>query len=134
MCAVRLYATLPTVSSGGEHMNKRNAVTFLLEAALQEKTDYKVRVEWGGRNMKKGYIIERLPDAEIFIRLDPNYFDEEIEIIEVWKKLSSWVETYEFNPFTSIGARVFLPPSLEEDMNERYRQTSLREYFHEEET
>lgn len=115
-------------------MNKRNAVTFLLEAALQEKTDYKVRVEWGGRNMKKGYIIERLPDAEIFIRLDPNYFDEEIEIIEVWKKLSSWVETYEFNPFTSIGARVFLPPSLEEDMNERYRQTSLREYFHEEET
>ena len=103
-------------------MNKRNAVTFLLEAALQEKTDYKVRVEWGGRNMKKGYIIERLPDAEIFIRLDPNYFDEEVEIIEVWQKLSLWIDTGMPNPLSS------------RDDQTEYRQTTLREYFHEEET
>ena len=102
-------------------MNKRNAVTFLLEAALQEKTNIKIRVEWGGRNMKKGYVIERLPDAEIFIRLDPDYFDEEIEIVEVWQKLSMWINTGMPNPL-----------SLRDDQTE-YRQTTLREYFHEEE-
>ena len=103
-------------------MNKRNAVTFLLEAALQEKTNIKIRVEWGGRNMKKGYIIERLPGAEIFIRLDPDYFDEEIEIVEVWQKLSLWIDTGMPNPL-----------SLRDDQTE-YRQTTLRQYFHEEET
>jgi len=103
-------------------MNKRNAVTFLLEAALQEKTDIKISVEWGGRNMKKGYVIERLPDAEIFIRLDPDYFDEEIEIVEVWERLSVWIDTGMPNPI-----------SLRKDQTE-YRQTTLREYFHEEET
>ena len=106
-------------------MRKRNAVTFLLEAALQEKTDIKIVVEWGGRNMKRGYIIERLPDAEIFVKLDPDYFDEEIEIVEVWERLSVWVDTYEITTFT--------PPSLEEDMSGRYRQTSLTEYLDEEE-
>ena len=65
-------------------MNKRNAVTFLLETALQEKTEFKIRVEWGGRNLNNGYVIEKLPKGEVFIRLDPKYFDEEIEIIGVW--------------------------------------------------
>ena len=102
-------------------MNKRNAVTFLLEATLQEKTEYKIRVEWGGRNMKNGYVIERLPAGEIFIRLDPEYFDEEVEIIEVWRSLSSWIETGMPKPL-----------SLQKDQTE-YRQTTLREYFHEEE-
>jgi hypothetical protein len=99
-------------------MRKRNAVTFLLEAALQEKTDIKIVVEWGGRNMKRGYIIERLPGAEIFIKLDPDYFDEEIEIVEVWQKLSSWVDTYANHNRIIDG---------------RYRQTSLTEYLDEEE-
>jgi len=96
-------------------MNKRNAVTFLLEAALQEKTEFKIRVEWGGRNLYNGYVIEKLPKGEVFIRLDPKYFDEEIEIIAVWNKLSLWAENYEGDI-------------------ERYRQTTLREYFDEEET
>ena len=51
----------------------------------------------------------------MFIRLDPKYFDEEIEIIGVWDKLSLWVENYEGD-------------------TGRYRQTTLREYFDEEET
>tara|TARA_R100000664_G_C2752968_1_gene140326 strand:+ start:1645 stop:1983 length:339 start_codon:yes stop_codon:yes gene_type:complete len=111
---------------------KRNAITYLLQEALQERINgAKIYVEWGGKSPERGFVIEKSGRRGIDIRLDNSWFVNEIDIIELWRNLKKWVDWWNAEEAESPSRQARLDEFFDVNTGNDItgKQTTLDEWF-----
>ena len=108
---------------------KRNAITYLLQAVLQDRIEgAKVYVEWGAKAPQRGFVVERR-ERQIDIRLDEKWFVNEVDIIELWKNLRDWVDWWNTEEAKNPSHQTRLDDFYDIGDIEERKQRTLEEWF-----